>query len=90
MGGRGRAKLTRRGMEREPTLVNNGRILALAIVAFVAVASGLLIWDGLAAEFASERAKPREVWKTRARLAVGIVGFGVAVWVGLGMLTHAR
>ncbi len=86
VGGAGPAKLTRCGVER----VSASRILAVAIVAFVAVASGLLMWDGLAAEFTRERAEPREVWKTRARLAVGVVGFALAVWVGLGMLTHAR
>lgn len=63
-------------------------VLAVAILAFMAIASAFLIWDGLAHEFA--RKGPRVAgWRSRARLAVGVTGFALALWIGLGLLTRA-
>ena len=63
------------------------KILAFGIVAFIGVASAVLLWDGLAAEV-GKGAGPS--WRTRARLVVGGVGFAIALWVALGILTRAR
>jgi hypothetical protein len=65
-------------------------VLAWAIVAFLGIASALLVWNGLAEEFAEEGLRawpPRRAW---ARILVGVIGLSLAVWIGLGMLTHAR
>ncbi len=65
-------------------------VLAAGILLFVALASVILVWDGLAAELSPARGDTRPRWKSRLRLAVGVLGFSLAVWLGLGMLTHAR
>ncbi len=67
------------------------RILAFATMAFIALGSGLLLWDGLAAEFGRGRDKAvRPSRNARLRVVVGAIGFAIACWIGLGMLTHAR
>ena len=65
------------------------RLLALAVVVFVGVASAILLWDGLAAIGPGDSAAHAS-WRTRARIAVGVTGFAIAVWIVLGMLTHAH
>lgn len=66
-------------------------ILALGIVAFVAIASAMLMWNGLAAEFAKGRAgaRARLLHGARARLLIGVLGFALALWLALGLLTRA-
>jgi hypothetical protein len=64
--------------------------LLVGIVAFLAIASGVLVWDGLAAASAGRVAAPSERRLARLRLAVGVAGFGVALWLALGLLTHAH
>ncbi len=54
------------------------------------VASALLLWDGLAAELGRGHASGREVWRTRAEIMIGVLGFAAALWVALGMITHAH
>lgn len=63
-----------------------GVVLALGILAFVALASAVLLWDGLAevAGHAPVREHPR------ARLVVGAIGFAVVLWLAFGLLTHAH
>ena len=65
-------------------------VLGAGIVAFVGVASALLLWDGLAAELGRGHASGREVWRTRAEIMIGVLGFAAALWVALGMITHAH
>ena len=67
------------------------RILALAMAAFLLIASGVLLWEGLASTMMREHPTvSREVRDARLRLAIGFVGFAIALWIGLGMLTRAR
>jgi len=67
------------------------QILAVGILVFVAIGSGVLAWDGFAAGVGRERAEAaREVRRARVRLATGVVGLAVVLWIALGMLTHAR
>lgn len=67
------------------------QVLAAALLAFVAIGSGVLVWDGLATGVGGGRAEAaREVRRARARLAAGVVGLALAIWIALGLLTHAR
>ncbi len=67
------------------------RVLAGAIAAFVVIASGFLLWEGLAGSMARRQpAAGRELRDVRLRLVVGMIGIAVALWIALGMLTHAR
>ncbi len=65
-------------------------ILAVGILAFMAIASAFLIWDGLAHEFARGDGGRSPGWRSRARLTVGVLGFAVAVWLALGLFTHVH
>ncbi len=65
------------------------RLLALALVLFVGIASAVLLWDGLSG-LAPEGGAAAHAWRARARLAVGVLGFAAALWIVLGMLTHAH
>jgi len=56
----------------------------------MAIASAFLIWDGLAHEFARRDAERVRGWRSRTRLAVGVLGFSVATWLALGLLTRAH
>lgn len=65
--------------------------LTIGILAFVAVASGVLLWEGLAARAAhGQPGTGRDLRWTRARLAVGAIGVAILLWVALGILTRAR
>jgi hypothetical protein len=65
-------------------------ILGAAILAFVGIASGVLLWEGLAVATAHGHAGPdREVRRARARMAVGVLGLAIVLWIGLGIITHA-
>lgn len=66
------------------------RVLLAAILAFVAIASGVLLWEGLATAVAhGHPATHREARRARARVAVGVIGFAIVLWIALGMFTHA-
>ncbi len=62
-------------------------ILVAGILAFVGTASAMLVWNGLAGELVGRQAGA--VRHARARLVVGALGFGLALWIALGFLTHA-
>ncbi len=65
------------------------RLLALALVLFIGIASAVLLWDGIAG-LAPGGGATAHAWRARARLAVGVLGFAMALWIVLGMLTHAH
>ncbi|WP_242343449.1 hypothetical protein [Anaeromyxobacter terrae] len=65
------------------------RLLALALVLFVGIASAVLLWDGISG-LAPGNGAAAHAWRARARLVVGALGFAAALWVVLGMLTHAH
>jgi len=71
-----------------PSLV--ARLLAFALVAFIGIASAVLLWDGLAEAAGGGEAAAHAPWRARARIALGVLGFAAALWVVLGMLTHAH
>lgn len=71
----------------EPSFAN--KVLLAAILLFVGATSAVLMWNGLATEFARGGATRREMRSGRARFVVGVVGVAVAIWIALGMLTHA-
>jgi hypothetical protein len=62
----------------------------LALVAFIGIASAILLWDGLAGISAGDSAAAHPAWRARARVAAGVLGFAIALWMTLGMFTHAR
>jgi hypothetical protein len=64
-------------------------ILGLALLAFIGVASAVLLWDGLAAGVVGHQAL-RRAWRARAEVVVGVIGFAAALWVALGLLSHAH
>ncbi len=66
-----------------------GHILAGGIVLFVLVASGALIVSGLANGRSATSRAAQSRWRSRLQLAIGILGFAVSAWIGLGMITHA-
>lgn len=72
----------------DPSFVT--RLLALALVVFVGVASAILLWDGLAGVAPGGGAAAPRSWRTRARVVIGVIGFALAFWIVLGMLTRAR
>jgi hypothetical protein len=66
-----------------------GAVLAVALLAFVGVASCVLLWDGLAARTADRGGAARLPARSRAEVAVGAIGFAVVLWIALGLLKHA-
>ncbi len=64
-------------------------VLAVAIVVFLGVVSAVLVFDGLAAGLGGP-ADGRQRRRARLRFTVGVLGVALALWVGLGMLTHVR
>lgn len=64
-------------------------ILVAGILGFLLVASGVLVWDGLAAGVAAAHPTSSERRRARLRLAVGLIAFALTLWVALGMLSHA-
>jgi len=67
------------------------QILLFGLLLFLLVGSGVLVWDGLATGYGHGRAAAMgRAEHARARLAAGIVGFAIAAWIALGMLTHAH
>lgn len=67
-----------------------GTILAAGILGFLLIASGVLVWDGLAAGFGAGRAtSSAELRRARTRFAVGVIAFAVTLWLALGMLSRA-
>lgn len=66
------------------------RILVAAILVFVAIASGVLLWEALAVGVAPRHQETgRGLRRARARLAVGVIGLAIVLWIALGMLTRA-
>ena len=67
--------------------------IVVLLVLFLAVGSAVLLWDGLASgalHHGHHGAAIHDTEHARMRLVSGIVGFAIAAWVLLGMLTHAR
>ncbi len=66
-------------------------VLAAAIIVFLMVASAILVWDGLGAGLGKDRsATAGERWRARGQVVIGALGVAIALWAGLGILTHAR
>lgn len=66
------------------------RLLVTALLAFVGVASGALLWEGIAAGAAHGMPGARGVLHAgRARLVVGAIGLAAVLWIASGILTHA-
>ncbi|HET8541290.1 MAG TPA: hypothetical protein VFL83_15550 [Anaeromyxobacter sp.] len=62
-------------------------VLAVALLGFLGVASGVLLWEGLSGVRHGHAAVRAHA---RARLVVGAVGFAAVLWLGIGLLSHAR
>lgn len=65
-------------------------VLGFALLAFVGIASAVLLWDGFAAGAAGGHGVRRDAWRARAEVVVGVIGFAAALWVALGLLSHAH
>lgn len=62
--------------------------LVAGLLAFVGVASSVLLWESLA--FGLAHGGPhRELRRARVRFAVGVVGLAIVIWITSGILTHA-
>lgn len=73
-------------MSASPTSV----VLVTALLTFVGIVSGVLVWEGLATGLGRKAAAPgTPVWRARVRFAIGVLGFGLALWAALGLLSHA-
>ncbi len=64
-----------------------GIVLAIGLLAFVGVASAVLLWDGLSEVSPGEAAVHAHA---RARVLAGAVGFALALWLAIGLVTHAH
>jgi hypothetical protein len=64
-------------------------VLVTAILVFVGTASAVLIWDGLATGLGKGAAPGRPRWRARLRFGIGVLGFALALWVALGLLSRA-
>lgn len=65
------------------------KILVIALLAFVGIASGALLWEGLALAAQRHGGTGREGRHPRAMLAVGVIGVAIVLWIAFGILTHA-
>jgi len=65
------------------------QLLVAALLLFVAIGSGVLVWDGLAVGVGRTQGSPAEVRRARWRLAAGALGLAAVLWLALGILTHA-
>ena len=66
-------------------------MLVAAILVFLAVASSVLVWDGLATGLAhGHELAHGELWRARLRFTTGVFVLAMVLWTGLGLLTHAR
>ncbi len=66
-----------------------GIVLAIGLLAFVGVASAVLLWDGLSEVSPGEAAVHAHA-HARARVLAGAVGFALALWLAIGLVTHAH
>ncbi len=64
-------------------------ILAVGLLAFVGVASSVLLWDGLATGAAADAGGGRLRARSRAEVVAGAIGFALVVWIALGLVKHA-
>ena len=66
------------------------RVLVVATLLFLALASSVLVWEGLATGVVHGRELPRaERRRVRLRFTVGVLVFATVLWMALGILTHA-
>ena len=66
------------------------RVLVVATLLFLALASSVLVWEGLATGVVHGGALPRaERRRVRFRFTVGALVFGAVLWIALGLLTRA-
>lgn len=65
------------------------KILVIALLAFVGIASGTLLWEGLALGVVQRHGGVGEHRHARAMLAVGAIGVAIVLWIAFGILTHA-
>ena len=66
------------------------QVLVLGILVFLALGSGVLVWDGLAVGFGRHRPGGAGVGWARLRLVAGAVGVGLAIWLAAGYLTRVH
>ena len=65
--------------------------MVAAVLVFLAIASGAVVWEALATGFASgHELAHAALWRARLRFTVGVFVLAMVLWVGLGLLTHAR
>jgi hypothetical protein len=65
------------------------QFIVVLLLLFLLVGSGVLLWDGLATGLGHGRGVAMHD-HAKGRLAAGVFGFAIAVWILLGMLSHAR
>lgn len=66
------------------------RVLVIAILVFVALASSVLVWEGLATGIGHAHALAgRDLWRVRFRFTVGVIVFAIVLWIAFGIVTRA-
>lgn len=66
------------------------RVLLISILVFLAVASSVLVWEGLAMGMGRASAPAgRDLWRVRLRFAVGVIVFALVLWIAFGLVTRA-
>ena len=77
-----------RGCGADDELVS--RVLVIALLLFLGLASSLLVWDGLAIGLAHGPELDRgELRRARVRFTTGVLVLAAVLWIALGMLTRA-
>ncbi len=67
-----------------------GRVLVIGTFVFLALASSVLVWEGLATGMGHGRALAgRALWRVRFRFTVGVIVFAIVLWIAFGIVTHA-
>lgn len=65
-------------------------MLIIAILGFLAVASSVLMWEGLSTGVGrGTTLAPRDLRRVRLRFAIGVIVFGLVLWIAFGLMTHA-
>lgn len=66
------------------------RVLIIATLLFLALASSVLVWDGLATGLVhAHELERKDLRSARFRFTAGVLVLALVLWIALGMLTRA-
>ena len=65
-------------------------VLILAILGFLAVASSVLMWEGLSTGVGrGTTLARRDLRRVRIRFTIGVIVFALVLWIAFGLVTRA-